>query len=142
MGGKVGIYPSKTRQEELGAMGRPGSLSMTASFMSEPPVPSYQRPSKRTLRRHEEVDALQYVQEKLVAPILDALAAPADLPRHLAGDLRLLLLCLGQSEEKVLIKNNGRRLIKEPKHARRGAAGRCFLRLRLHYLVLVSGGPG
>lgn len=47
-----------------------------------------------TLRRHEQVDALQHVQEQLIATILDALTPPADLARHLAGDLRLLLFCL------------------------------------------------
>lgn len=73
--------------------------------MPAPPPPSsprYQRPSEQTLRRHEQVDALQYVQEKLVAPILDALAAPADLPRHLACDLRLLLFCLRHSEKRTI----------------------------------------
>lgn len=65
--------------------------------MPAPPKPTrYQQPSEQTLRRHEQVDALQYVQEKLVAPILDALATPADLPGHLAGDLGLLLFSLTQ----------------------------------------------
>lgn len=36
------------------------------------------------LRRHEEVDVLEHVQEELVPPILDALAAPANLPSHLS----------------------------------------------------------
>ena len=50
-----------------------------------------------TLRGHQQVDALQDVEEELVAAVLDALAPPADLARHLAGDLRLLLLCLEEA---------------------------------------------
>lgn len=47
-----------------------------------------------TLRRHQQVDALQHVQEELVASVLEPLPPPADLPRHLAGDLRLFLFAL------------------------------------------------
>ena len=47
-----------------------------------------------TLGRHQQVDALQHVQEELVAAVLDALSPPADLPSHLAGDLGLFLLGL------------------------------------------------
>ena len=36
-----------------------------------------------TLRGHEKVDVLQDVKEELVAAVFDALAAPADLTRHL-----------------------------------------------------------
>lgn len=50
-----------------------------------------------TLWGHEQVDALQHVEEKLVAAVFNALPTPADLPRHLAGDLRLLLLRLRQT---------------------------------------------
>lgn len=53
-----------------------------------------------TLRGHEQVDALQYVQEELVTAVFNALSTPADLPRHLAGDLRLLLLRLGNTTDK------------------------------------------
>lgn len=60
----------------------------------------------QTLRRHEQVDALQDVQEQLIATILDALAPPADLARHLAGDLRLLLFCL-EGSSRNWINNTG-----------------------------------
>lgn len=56
----------------------------------------------QTLWWHEQVDTLQYVQEKLIAAILDALATPTDLPRHLAGDLRLLLFCLRERERETV----------------------------------------
>lgn len=45
-----------------------------------------------TLRAHQQVHVLQYVQEKLVAPVLDALATPANLAGNLRGYLHLLLL--------------------------------------------------
>ena len=46
------------------------------------------------LRGHEEVHTLQHIQEELIPTILDALPPPANLPGHLAGDLRLLFFCL------------------------------------------------
>lgn len=57
-----------------------------------------------TLWGHEQVNALQHVQEKLVAAIFNALPTPADLPRHLAGDLRLLLLRLMNNTNNQLGK--------------------------------------
>ncbi len=45
-----------------------------------------------TLRRHQQIDVLEDVQEELISPILDAFPSPADLPGHLRGNLRLLLL--------------------------------------------------
>ncbi len=47
------------------------------------------------LRRHEQVDILQDVQEELIASVFDALATPADLTCHLVGDLSRLLFRLG-----------------------------------------------
>lgn len=47
-----------------------------------------------TLGRHEQVDVLEYVEEQFVTPVLDALAAPADLAGDLGRDLHLLLLAL------------------------------------------------
>lgn len=46
------------------------------------------------LRRHEQIDVLEHVQEQLVAAVLDAVAPPADLAGHLGRDLHLLLLGL------------------------------------------------
>lgn len=68
------------------------------------------RPHKQTLWWHEQVDAFQYVQEKLIAAILDALATPANLSRHLAGDLRLLLFCLRDMQRNCVTTNKRRRL--------------------------------
>lgn len=65
-------------------------------------------PYEQTLWRHEQIDAFQHVQEELIAPIFDALATPADLPRHLAGDLRLLLFCLGEDGERNCISQHKR----------------------------------
>lgn len=59
-----------------------------------------------TLWRHEQVHTLQHIQEELVPAILDALSPPADLPSHLAGDLRLLFFCLyvgGDTAEASLL---------------------------------------
>jgi hypothetical protein len=48
----------------------------------------------RTLRGHEEVDALEHIEEEFIAAILDALTPPPDLSRHLACDLARLFLRL------------------------------------------------
>ena len=56
-----------------------------------------------TLRGHEQVDALQHVEEELVAPVLDALAPPADLPRHLVRNLTRLFLRLENLFKKMLM---------------------------------------
>lgn len=61
-------------------------------------------PRYLTLWGHEQVDALQHVQEELVTAVFNALSTPADLPRHLAGDLRLLLLRLRNKKVKTSIK--------------------------------------
>lgn len=46
------------------------------------------------LRRHQQVDVFQHVQEELVAPVFYAFPAPADLPGYLGRDLHLFLLAL------------------------------------------------
>lgn len=109
------------------------SLSMTAVH-SIIHAGSCRRPRVRTLRRHEQVDALQDVEEKLVAPILDALATPADLARHLAGDLRLLLFCLRHSRKRTAPIKMLKERLKRDRKRTKGEGGR--------YLVLVSESPG
>ncbi|RNA09578.1 hypothetical protein BpHYR1_039298 [Brachionus plicatilis] len=48
-----------------------------------------------SLRRHQQVDVLQHVQEQLIASVFDALAAPSNLTSHLVGYLRGFLFGLG-----------------------------------------------
>lgn len=60
-----------------------------------------------TLWGHEQVNTFQHIQEKLIAAILDALATPANLPRHLAGDLRLLLFCLWREKRNLRFQYKG-----------------------------------
>ena len=43
----------------------------------------FDRSGYLALRRHEKVDILQHVQEKLIPPVLDPFPPPSDLPRHL-----------------------------------------------------------
>lgn len=64
------------------------------------PAPLAHHKRALTLGGHEEVHTLQHVQEELIPAVLDALPPPADLPSHLAGDLRLLFLCLHGVTEK------------------------------------------
>ena len=67
-----------------------------------------------TLRRHQQFDALQHVEEELIAAVLDALPTPTNLSRHLTGDLGLLLLGLlgevdGRMEEDTAEGQGGRK---------------------------------
>ena len=56
-----------------------------------------------TLRRHEQVDAFENVEEELVASVLETFASPTDLASHLRRDLTRLLLRLKTDQSSLYL---------------------------------------